>query len=229
MIRNYINIDFVENLDAKSYYQVTPTVEIQGKETLKYLNKAIHEYNYIEFLEPFFANLPEHITGKFRMSNKKIIDYWEIAPCYLQSFIAIVSQRFVDVLAEIGVSTDEYFLKEIDIINNKSGLAYYLFFVPVQHMDKVVFNESVFIQHRGLDTARNINFENEDELNSYQGDYCYLTHATLKFEDKIPDVVNFRNCVSVFFSERLFQALENHEITGYRVSKYHTLKVITND
>ena len=229
MIRNYIHIDFVANLDAKTYYQVTPAVVIQDKETLKYLNNAIGKYHYIEFLEPFVANLPGHITGKFRMSNKKIIDYWEIVPIMGQSFVAIVSQRFIDVLDEIGVSADEYFLKEIDIINNKSGLSYYLFFVPIQHMDKVIFNESVFIQHRGLKIANNITFENEDELNSYQGDYCYLTHATLRFEHKIPDVVKFRDCVSVFFSERLFQALEDHEITGYRVSKFHTLKVITND
>ena len=228
--RDYVYLDFSRNLDAYYYTQVCPSVTITDEATRKYISENYFgnpQCPYFDGLRQFVNNFPDTVSGRFHQSNKKVIDFWHlIDPGGVICLIAVVSQRFIDVLNQIGVNPNEYFIKEIAITNNKSGLKYYMFFVPRLTEDHIVYKESVFAALYKSLSPETMLFESEEDKNEH-GKHYSLRDATVKYDSSFPDILKPTGCLCFFVSERLFNALEATSIKGYRVSSEYTLKVIS--
>ncbi len=229
--RDYVYLDFSMNLDAYYYTQVCPSVTITDEATRKYITENYFSNPrpclYLDGLRQFVNNFPDTVSGRFHQSNKKVIDFWEVIdPGAVQCLKAVVSQRFIDVLDQVGVNPDEYFIKEIAITNNKSGLKYYMFFVPRLTEDHIVYKESVFAALLKSISPKTMMFESENDKKEH-GQYYSLKDAVLKYDSGFLDVLLPPGCVRFFVSERLFNALEAASIKGYRVTSEKTLKVIS--
>lgn len=227
-MKQFFQIEFLEDLDASSYNRISPRVTIQDSPFLsKLLDRKLNwEYYYYDKVRDYYEDiLSGDAVGKFMQSNKPVIDYWD--PIVFHNTLnAVVSQRFVDVLNRVEVNPNEYFLKPIEITNNKSEFPYYLFFVPSQYYDNIVFPKSVFEISRNSLGMETRTFSAMEDIYTPKGFYkddtvgFYIRHALLKKELANMDII--RICFETYFSARLLDMMQNMGIhtVGVRTDHY---------
>lgn len=221
----YYNIDYERNLDANSYYRVTANVKMLDDTFDKYQFNEGYGWPKIwgdERLASYYAGIPSSLRGKLMTSPKKRIDYWEKRGFTASALAAIVSQKFMDVLNDLGVNPDEYITKPVEMINSEEK--FYMLFVPGYHTSIILPELSVFIRKSApYDTRRIVDTSKLDDPNNKD---LEIRKAVLPSSYGEKDFINIVGIPNYFVSERLLNALRESGIKGYAVKNKYELEVL---
>ena len=118
-MKKFYAIDFETDWNARSYYGMHALISLNSRKLDNYATK--HKASKLQLwsdndIYTFFENFPDCATGRYHQKNpqkRPQVDYWKSMPMIINSLCAIVTKRFVDVMNDVGVSRDEYFIKEI--------------------------------------------------------------------------------------------------------------------
>ena len=168
-------------------------------------------------LTTFFDCFPEGVTGRYLKKTLKDWDYWDFHPKSVNSLCAIVSKKFVDVLNELGVSREEFFLKEIRV--GKANDVLYMLFVPLWGLDVIIYPQSTFEIGQLKIDRKKVDINSKDEhlklvANHY---YPHPIKAVISEIVRDKDIFQFQSNVYPCFSERLVNALRLKGVTGFEV------------
>lgn len=221
--KTFYEIPFRNNDNAKLTTQVNPCVRIIDGTFIQYFDTPFPGFHqYWDNIKTFFDEMPNDAVGKFLQSNLKIIDYWEIYAFPTSSCMeAIVSQRFVDSLLEAGVKEDEFILKDISIVNNKSGINYFILFVPAYRDEHIIYPESTFEHIIRSSVFRN--FASEQERIASGPFENKWTVADESIRDL--GIVRFRSCYYIYLSEHVIEIMHKNGINGIRPNPDHYIIV----
>ncbi len=152
------------------------------------------------------------------VKNAKITDFMVFSP-YIFGIDYVISQKVVDIFNEVGVSNDEYLLKEIKIIGIDTK--YYLLFVPLISFKEIDFSKSIlyfFIDDYTREKKYleiNSSTEHRNALN--KNPFIYFEKICLNSKYEKRHILNIRASANLFFSTQLINALNRHNITGFVV------------
>jgi len=150
------------------------------------------------------------------VKNAKITDFMVFSP-YIFGINYMISQKVVDIFNEVGVSNDEYLLKEIKIIGIDTK--YYLLYIPMISSEEIDFSNSILYED-GIIKAKKylkvnsyIEYRNALEKNPFI-DFEKIC-LNKKYEKR--HIISVRGAVKPFFSTQLINVLNRHNITGFVV------------
>lgn len=217
-MNHFYAIDFINNLDAHSHYGITSSIMIMSSSARAYAHTH-HSYGLQLWsdvgISSFFTHFPEDVRGKYMKKGSTDCDYWDFHPKLFGSLCAIVTKRFVDVLNNLGVSDDEYYLKEILVGDNLDKL--YLFFVPCWGISCINYCQSTFVHDDGHgDEIISIMSKEEHMAMIERSCYPRVKKAILSENLHNKDIISLQSCMYPLFSERLIDALRQNAIKGIR-------------
>ena len=214
------------NYDANSYYRITANIKLLDDRFDQYSYEKGYGWMKLwgdDRLSSFYEGMPKDIKGKL-MSQKKNYDYWEKRGLSqaVSGIVAIVSQKFLDILDKVNVNRDEYYINPIEIVN--SSVCFYMLFVPMMDYDILDFNESI-LRRRSIPYDMQ-HITDSDMIKSPQllQDFEIVkafAHEPLRSHD----IIKIRGVPNYFVSERVLKVLEQEGIKGFQIDNRYQLIV----
>ena len=223
-MKKFHAINFETDWDARSYYGMTALIVLNSRKLHNY-TKSHKAYDLQLWSDKdiytFFENFPDCATGRYHQKNpqkRPQVDYWDSTPIIIGSLCAIVTKRFIDVMNDVGVSRDEYFIKEIKVDDD----ILYMLFVPYWDCDVIDYQQSEFYVEKyvfmGVERIpMRISSLEEYLMMLEKGSYPYprFKKAVLHSEFQQKDIFRFSGGRYPCISERLFDALMQKGIKGF--------------
>lgn len=165
---------------------------------------------YFPKMNEMLEGLPEKVTGKIE-GRRKALDYMAVVP-ECPGDIAVVSGKVKSVLEKLGVSKEEYRLREI-MIDGK-GKPFYILFSPIIPPSDFIMDKCLFRDYTDLDyNVRK--FRDADEL-LHGRNYYNVMNLVLPESFSKRDIIYPYSSIA-FFSDRIIEAFERERIVGYCV------------
>ena len=184
------------------------TIEITSKEALDFFD-IFDSCDLSNNIDLFHNKIPSNIEGKLLPHKKKPIDYMSTCP-FVTNLEAIVSEKVKDIIENLHVEQNEFYMKEIHVRNCDEP--YFLLFIPLIKDSDFCFPECRF--WNSMTNERDIVFPDRDSWFKTSG--IQFQKVALKSSYKNFDLIATRGG-GTFFSERIITEFEKQNVLGYEI------------
>ena len=186
------------------------TVYIRTKEYWDYNEMYNHNENMnLQNRSWVYDKIPDNLEGELLYKD---ITWDFMYASFSEGLIAAVREKVVKIFEEIGISKDEYVFKPIKI--KGVDLTYYLLFIKKISEDEISLKDSKMRLHSAPSIS--VTFNSHQEKMDFEELVTYTAIAIPKrYQEK--DIIFVDGTIHCFFSQRLIDAFERHNVKGFEV------------